>query len=136
MIELIIFIATIASAAAAVFVLASLLFMDQIINQQLYGYDLQFSYNWANPYWMFSKASYIMLALILTTLVTMAYIYRRQWKQVQAKAGLIIKERLVYKCGGCGKTVTKPIIMLDFRQKPTKEINVYPYCNKILTESS
>ena len=136
MFELLVFIVLIASAAAAIFVLSSLMFIDSIVHQQLYGYGLQFSYDWANPYWIASKASYIMLVFILATLIFMAYLTRKQWKQAQAKTGLIIEEDLVYKCGGCGKTITKPIKMLDFTQKPIKEINVCPYCHKILTESS
>ena len=136
MFELVVFVAVIVSAAAAVFVLTSLVFIDSIMHQQLYGYGLQFSYDWANPYWLASKASYIMVAFILATLISMAYLYKKQWKQTQAKAGLIVEESLVYKCGACGKTITKPIKMLDFTHKPIKEINVCPYCHKILTESS
>ena len=135
-IELIIFIVAIAGIVAAISAIACLLFIDFIVHQQLYSYGLRFSSNWANPYWMASKSSYAMLAFVAAVLTVMTYFYRRQWRQVQAKAGLIIDEGLVYRCGGCGKTITKPIKMLDFTKKPIKEVNVCPYCHKTLTESS
>ena len=136
MLELIVFVMVIVSAASAVFVLSSLMFIDSIVHEQLYGYGLQFSNDWANPYWIASKASYIMLSLILAILVATAFLYKKQWKKTRAKSRLIIEESLVYKCGACTKTITKPIKMLDFTQKPIKEINVCPYCRETLTESN
>ena len=136
MLELIMFITIVISASAAVFVFFSLILIDSIVNQQLYGYGLQFSNDWANPYMIASIANYVMVAFILATLATMAFLYKKQCKTTQAESKLMIEESLVYKCGACTKTITKPIKMLDFTQKPIKEINVCPFCHKILTESS
>jgi len=43
-----------------------LLSMDTIVNQNLYRYGLQFSYEWANPYWLYLRTS--LALLILTTI--------------------------------------------------------------------
>jgi uncharacterized Zn-finger protein len=45
--------------------------IDKIVNTQLYGYQLQFSLDWANPYWSFTRIIYISLGatIIMTTII-------------------------------------------------------------------
>jgi len=38
-----------------------------------------------------------------------------------------------YRCASCGKTFAKSLKMLDFEHEPPKEIDVCPFCDKVLT---
>ena len=59
MFGLIIFLVALVAIAATIAVSLCLTFIDLIIHQQLYNYGLQFDYNWANPYWLASKLSFV-----------------------------------------------------------------------------
>jgi len=44
--------------------------IDHIINVQLYDYNLQFSFDWANPYWGLTKIIYISLGATIIMSIT------------------------------------------------------------------
>jgi len=39
-----------------------------------------------------------------------------------------------YRCGSCGKTFAKSLKMLNFEHEPPKEIEICPFCDKVLTK--
>jgi len=52
--------------------------LDQIVHGKLYSYGLQFSYEWASPYWTILRIIQILLGFIATlTLANTVYIYRK-----------------------------------------------------------
>lgn len=44
----------------------TLTLLDQIVQGTLYSYGLQFSYNWANPYWTLLRVTWALLAVCAT----------------------------------------------------------------------
>lgn len=81
--------ATLASSAAAACVICLL---DQIVHGTLYDYGLQFSYNWANPYWLLLRIIQVLLAIgIITTIANQALTLRTylKTKKQHAKAAPI-----------------------------------------------
>jgi uncharacterized Zn-finger protein len=43
---------------------------------------------------------------------------------------------MVISCPKCNKVFTRPLVMLDFAGGKTKLVNVCPYCNHLLTDTS
>ena len=41
----------------------TLILVDQLVNDMLYSYGLQFSYTWANPYWTLLRVAWALLAI-------------------------------------------------------------------------
>ncbi len=82
-----------ASTAAAAYTLNLL---DQIVHGTLYYYGLQFSYDWADPYWFLLRIIQVLLGItIATTAVHMAFTIRAFMKagkqRTQAKIAPIPK---------------------------------------------
>lgn len=56
--------------------------MDSIVNGMLYQHGLQFSYDWANPYWLFLRTALTLIALIaLAASTNIAFSFRKSLKQ-------------------------------------------------------
>jgi uncharacterized Zn-finger protein len=53
--------------------------VDSIVNGQLYGYGLQFSHNWADPYWASLNLIYVFMGMpmVLSTVVLGIIVVRR-----------------------------------------------------------
>lgn len=65
----------VASTAAAAYALSLL---DTIIHSTLYSYGLQFSYEWANPYWTLIKIIQVLLSIVaVTTIVSTLFSMRK-----------------------------------------------------------
>lgn len=63
-----------ASTAAAAYTLSLL---DQIVHGTLYNYGLQFSYNWADPYWTLLRIIQVLLTIgIITTIADLTFTLR------------------------------------------------------------
>ena len=52
-----------------------LLEIDKLINGTLYEYGLNFSYDWATPYWMFFRVAVaiIVISVVIMSLVELPY---------------------------------------------------------------
>ena len=71
------FVFTVLTLTTIVSVFYSLTLLDNIVHGSLYHYGLQFSYDWANPYWMTLKIVQALLGLtIILTLVNTVYVYK------------------------------------------------------------
>jgi len=69
---------TILILAATVFVVYNLNVMDSIVHGTLYNYGLQFSYDWATPYWTLLRITQALVTLMaISTLVSVFYVYRK-----------------------------------------------------------
>jgi hypothetical protein len=64
----------VASTAAAAYTLHTL---DMIVHGTLYSYGLQFSYEWANPYWNLLRITWIFLSIIAATTIASTLYYIR-----------------------------------------------------------
>jgi len=56
-----------AASAAALYTLNML---DMIVHGTLYSYGLQFSYDWANPYWNLLRITQVLLSIVIVTTIT------------------------------------------------------------------
>jgi hypothetical protein len=125
---------------AAVSVAYLLTILDSIVHHTLYQFGLQFSYDWANPYWMFLRISLALLGVIAaTSSVNIVYFF---WKELRkpevAKAAEEAKAEAapletgvpsLFQCTSCGRSITHPLRMLDFHSQRPKMINICPFCN-------
>ncbi len=55
--------------AFALVSIIALLQLDGIVNVNLYSYGLQFSLNWANPYWLTIRLALTMMSLTIVTAI-------------------------------------------------------------------
>ena len=118
--------------------------IDTIVNKVLYNYGLQFSYNWAIPYWSLLHLIFALLAIpsFLGGALLVLSIWkrngsekhpvRREQKPTNAKLQTVAENQLFVTCPNCKKVFCRPLTMLDFSQGKTKLVNVCPYCNQIL----
>jgi DNA-directed RNA polymerase subunit RPC12/RpoP len=44
----------------------------------------------------------------------------------------MLEKSMPFTCSKCKKKFNKALVMLDFNQKPSKLVNVCPYCNAVL----
>jgi hypothetical protein len=66
-------------AACSLVSIYALTQIDSIVHQTLYSYGLQFSYNWATPYWTISGIATAMSAIIVVLAATLqAYAIMRK----------------------------------------------------------
>jgi len=64
--------------AATVAVAYTLTLYDKIVHVQLYDYGLQFSLDWANPYWALMRIMQILLAVIaISTVINTIFVVRK-----------------------------------------------------------
>jgi len=128
------------------FVLFLLGRIDWIIHDDLYDFGLQFSLDWATPYWALSRLIYICLAVpsILSAIVLGLDFWKkfRSKKRVSVsvgkRAGVKFQwskgNSLIISCPSCKKTFGKPLVMLDFSSGKSGLVNTCPYCNARLGE--
>ena len=152
-----------AIGAALAIAVALLIFeIDGIVNVSLYGYGLQFSDEWAIPYWMFLRLA-LGLAGGIACINVFAVVYEILGRKIvpTPKAAMprlspapaatlksapkVVKEKkpvmeddgvqiaaLPMVCNKCGKVFTQPLCMFDFKSGKPRLVNVCPYCNAIL----
>ncbi len=112
--------------------------IDNIVNQVLYEFGLQFSYDWANPYWMFLRVSMVLLGLIIVAaLMNITYFFWKKLKEpvlVTRMVKRVEKENedlqgppgaSLYQCTSCGRSVAQPL-----------KIDICPFCNATVVPAS
>jgi hypothetical protein len=130
------------SAGFVVFLLGQI---DTIVHKVLYNYGLQFSYDWATPYWGLLRSIYIFLAvpsflsgaLLVLSISNRGGGEKRPIKHEEKPAPItkpqpLIDNHLYGTCPKCKKVFSKPLTMLDFSGGKTRLVNVCPYCSYIL----
>ena len=169
--------------------------IDTLINVQLYDFNLQFSEEWAAPYWTSLRLIYAFTALqvgAIVLVVAWALVRNRKPVSVSSPERKIEKEVEVLaevpvekveaeaeqvqvlepkspetgeslsvrevqeatqtekaeeelkgneqppalSCPTCGKTFSRPLVMLDFGDGKTRLVDVCPYCKHILDRHS
>ncbi len=135
------------SAGFVVFLMGKI---DAIVHGQLYSYGLQFSLNWAIGYWSYVRLMYLCLvvpgvfgggALLLSFMHDKESVAKDAAKHEAKPVTVKVKgrkesENKRISCPNCQKVFGKPLTMLDFRTGKAKLINVCPYCNKALPQST
>lgn len=120
--------------------------VDSIVHVTLYSYGLQFSNNWAQPYWMYARLLYasqfVSIALTVVTLTSGLLkkddgTKRTSKRKEICDEGVAAREEtngrtMVISCSSCKRVFSKPLVMLDFSGGKAKLINVCPYCNTVL----
>lgn len=97
---------TVASSAAAAIVITLL---DQIVHGTLYSYGLQFSYNWADPYWFLLRVIQILLAIgIITTIANQALTIHTYLKTKKQHAQVAPIPRVVRQATATTRNAGKP----------------------------
>jgi len=141
--------------AATVSAVYCLTLLDKIVHGTLYDYGLQFSYDWANPYWMMLRIveGFIGLAVVFTV-VSVVYVYRKYIysKPQVLQTGIEKSEKRVIsssvqepeplseaqrvgglvKCTHCNRVFAQPLRMLDFHSERPRIINICPFCNEVI----
>ena len=147
---------------SSVFILFLLRQIDQIVYGDLYNYGLQFSYEWAVPYWTNYRLIMIFLLVPVALSAVTLFADLLAWlrgerievtvkkrepataikkvsdKKVERHKGKKKETRegaMLIACSKCGKTFARPLLMLDFSGGKTKLINVCPYCGAKLGEN-
>ncbi|MCW3985559.1 MAG: hypothetical protein NWE91_04005 [Candidatus Bathyarchaeota archaeon] len=155
-----------AIGAVLAIAVALLLFeIDGIVNVSLYGYGLQFSDEWAIPYWMFLQLALGLVGGIACVNV-FAIVYEILGRKIVPtpkavkprlspapaprlkSAPKVVEEKKLVReddgvqiaaipmvCNKCGKVFTQPLCMFDFKSGKPRLVNVCPYCNAILAVS-
>jgi len=150
--------AIIATVSAA----SSLTYLDWIVHNQLYSYGLQFSYDWADPYWTTLRLVFLLLGFVVTSIVGMIYVYGRErikteirekfikeklpnlvtadkaekadkMENVDKAENVSLSDQSLYKCGSCGRSFRQPLKMLDLSSAEIKTVELCPFCNEALT---
>ena len=145
----------------AVLVISMLTNMDIIVHSTLYDYGLQFSSEWANPYWFYLRLSFAFLIVstalgistfalgffkskaMISETIAVAEKYVNQKRDVQTKPierKQIVRSKIerindtntVISCPSCRKVFGRPMVMLNFQGGKTRLINVCPFCNQEL----
>lgn len=148
----------------AILVISMLTNLDVLINSTLYNYGLQFSSEWANPYWFYLRLSFGFLgvslglgisAMILgfyrsrTIIIDANNVPKKQLKiKMRDQVKLIDKKHspktkferkdetnMIISCPNCRKVFGRPMVMLNFEGGKTMLVNVCPYCNHRLGQS-
>jgi uncharacterized Zn-finger protein len=147
--------------SSAIIVILLLIRIDTIVNVELYKHGLQFSSDWANPYWTYLRLNYVALGVpVALSLFAMAIGFiPRSMKVAENSAEQQTKFQQVasqeqncevssfnntalngagkpsaadVSCPDCGKTFSRPLVMLDFQGRKSRLVNVCPYCNNVL----
>ena len=60
-------------------IIASLLIkLDSIVHSELYDFGLQFSYKWANPYWMCIKTVFVLIGVSCVSSLVLIYLSSKE----------------------------------------------------------
>ena len=138
--------------AATVSVAYGLSLLDNIVHGTLYSYGLQFSYNWATPYWSIMRAIQVSVTLTaVCTLVSTVYVYKRLIRtKTKVEEMEVISEKSaapsssvtepqspsslgLVRCTNCGKVFSQPLRMLDFHSDRPRIVNICPFCNEVIS---
>ena len=132
--------------ASSVFIVVLVGMMDNIVHSDLYNYGLQFSSEWAVPYWSMLRLIYICLALpAALSIVTLGIsLWRYKFKQpsvsrkvksklIESKIAQPKENHMLISCPKCKRVFSKPMVMLDFSSGRSRLVNVCPYCNYVLS---
>jgi len=126
---------------SGIFVLFLLGRIDYVINHDLYGFGLQFSFVWADPYWAFLRLAYVCLAV--PSVFSAVALGLDFWRKIHGEkrvsrgvgkvAGVKVQplkgNHMLISCPSCKRTFSKPLVVLDFSSGKAKLVNVCPYCN-------
>jgi hypothetical protein len=152
MIEVLLSIAALIAAGSVAYLLLTI---DTIVNYQLYQFGLQFSYDWANPYWLFIRMSLALLGIVAATAsFNIAFFFWKRLRKpkvlnaIQEEANVQQKEArveeaaqderapLLFQCSSCGRSITHPLRLLEFHSQKPEMINVCPFCNAAVLPAS
>jgi len=128
---------------SSVFVLFLFNKIDGIVHGDLYNFGLQFSFDWASPYWAFSRLifvclglpmalSFIVLGLDLFRRNNDKHVVKQEEKSVDARSEGLRENNMVISCPSCRKVFSRPLVIIDFSGGKPKLVNVCPYCNHVL----
>jgi len=125
----------------------SLTLLDNIVHGTLYNYGLQFSYEWANPYWTVLRIVQALIGLAsVFTVVSSVYVYRKYIytkpqvtlpKGANAAAPSLVESETqrvegLVTCTHCQRVFAQPLQMLDFHSDRPRIINICPFCNEAI----
>jgi uncharacterized Zn-finger protein len=152
----VIHVAWLVSSVIVMFLLAHI---DNIVHDQLYDFGLQFSFAWANSYWIAFRLIYVCMAV--PSILSVIKLGLDFWKISKSKETPPVKKHAsirkhvpkpvskpalkaenskrnstLISCPSCEKTFSKPMTMLDFSTGKAKLVNACPYCNKILGDAN
>jgi len=120
--------------------------IDSIVNVTLYRYGLQFSNDWAIPYWTYARLLYatqfVSIALSAVAL-TSGFLKKdnsdkhvpKPEEKIEKKVAPPVETKgnaAITSCSCCKRVVSKPLVTLDFSGGKAKLVNVCPYCNTVL----
>jgi len=137
------------ATASAVYTLT---LFDNIVHGTLYNYGLQFSYDWANPYWTLLRIVQVLMGLAAVfNVMSTVYVYRKfirtkpQVIQTRSEKKVISSHVLepepptetqrvggLVKCDHCKRVFAQPLRMLDFHSDRPRIINICPFCNEVI----
>lgn len=131
------------------FIVFLLLKIDDVVHHQLYNFGLQFSVDWAVPYWSFLRLVFVCLLVpgVLSGVVLVFSVLGREGSErkrlvvkhekVEAPREVVASKdnHLLASCPKCKKVFGKPLVMLDFGGGKTRLVNVCPYCNCVLGDA-
>jgi len=148
MIQVLVSILALISAVSVAYLLT---LIDSIVHSQLYQFGLNFSYDWADPYWMVLKASLALLGLTAAAAsMNITYFFWTKMRKPQMKKPKVRQQEVsgvteeeakpevapqdtampsLFRCTSCGRSITHPLRMLDFNSQRPKMINICPFCN-------
>lgn len=136
---------------SSLFVVVLLSQIDGIVHGKLYDYGLNFSYDWAVPYWSSLRLIYVCLgfpAFLTVGFLVLSFwdylrggrVVVRQVKREEAETVKVSEDAsrgaVLFSCNSCGKRFSKPILMLDFSGGKTRLVNVCPFCGAKLGENN
>jgi len=133
----------------------SLTLLDNIVHGTLYNFGLQFSYDWANPYWMLLRIVLAMMVLAAVfNVVSFVYVYRKyiytkpqatetrvEKKVISSPTSTVLETETpsetqkmggLVKCTHCNRVFAQPLRMLDFHSDRPRIINICPFCNEVI----
>jgi len=130
----------------------SLILLDSLVHGTLYRYDLKFSYDWANPYWMLLRVVLVSVGLVAVfTGLSSVYVFRRfvyskpEGVQVRSEKRMVsapLRDTEVegethrvgglVKCSSCQRVFAQPLRMLDFHSDRPRIISICPFCNEVI----
>jgi uncharacterized Zn-finger protein len=144
----------IVSVFAVIFIVNNL---NSIVHGTLYDFGLQFSNDWANPYWLYLNLAYALIGVSSGfAFFTMVMGFYQPKKVITQKSKVPEKSKepklsrlkrikgnkqksktrndnngtnMIISCPNCKKVFGRPMVMLNFEGGKTRLVNVCPYCN-------
>jgi len=110
--------------------------MDFIVHGILYRYGLQFSYEWANPYWTFTRTIYVCIALPGAASLGLLLEVRRKVTPKRKPTFHPANRLVTVTCPFCKKRFSNALVMYDYSKGKADLVNICPYCNTVLRDKS